>query len=129
MARLPDDTSKAIIPHAEAITPLSSVPSGNTRKRKAKAIKDSESEPRKKSRRTISTGPSQKASKSLFISEKPKRKVITDETSTLTKQSKRTQTKKSFSSSSDKPTTKVYLSSMSSSLHVLFSNYFSFLSL
>lgn len=109
MARLPDETSKAIVPHAEAIIPLSSVPSGNTRKRKAKAIEETEPEPKKKTLRTISSGPNQKTSKSLSISGKPKRKAITGETPTSTKQSKRIQTRKSISPSDAKLVSKVHL--------------------
>lgn len=123
MARLPDDSSKAIIPHAGAVTPLSSVPSGNTEKRKAKAIMDAEPQPRNKSLRTISSGPNQKTLERSSFSEKPKRKVMTDKIPTPTTQSKRIQTKKLAGSSGGKPTTKVYLSSMFFSLYILFSYY------
>ncbi|KAI8572831.1 hypothetical protein RHMOL_Rhmol01G0230900 [Rhododendron molle] len=71
MARLPDEASKAIVPHAEAVTPISSVPSGNTRKRKAKAIMDTKVETRAKALKTISR---QKTFNSSSSTEKPKKK-------------------------------------------------------
>ncbi|XP_058202904.1 uncharacterized protein LOC131317364 [Rhododendron vialii] len=97
-ARLPDEPSKAIVPHAGAV-PISSVPSGNTRKRKAESIKDSETRPRTRTLK-ITSGVSQKVSKSPSTG-RPKRQV--GEVSTPTKQSTRKPTKKQSSSDKELP--------------------------